>query len=168
MLLALQLVLGFQLQAVQAVASPMLMQSPMSARMAMAPGPGTTASHSHAFITPAAPDSATARGALDNTPAAPPDGTTATQVVHTAAAPPDGTTATQVDNTTAAQPDCPKHSMPHDCCHASACQCQCVYTPGMIDLPALSNIATSVAVPSLAATQIVTPRIDEFLRPPIV
>jgi hypothetical protein len=67
----------------------------------------------------------------------------------------------------ASQPDCPEHSTPHDCCHASACQCQCVYTPGAIALPALANIATSIAVPSLATTQFVAPRIDEFLRPPI-
>jgi hypothetical protein len=67
----------------------------------------------------------------------------------------------------ASQPDCPKHSMPHDCCHASACQCQCAYTPGAMTLPALANIATSVAVPSLDATQFVAPRIDELLRPPI-
>jgi hypothetical protein len=66
-----------------------------------------------------------------------------------------------------AHPDCPDHSTPHDCCHANACQCQCVYTPGAIALPALANIATSIAVPSLATTQFVAPRIDEFLRPPI-
>ena len=55
----------------------------------------------------------------------------------------------------------------HDCCQASACQCHCVYTPGSIALPALANIATSVAIPSLASARIVAPRIDEFLRPPI-
>ena len=55
----------------------------------------------------------------------------------------------------------------HDCCHASACQCHCVYTPVGIDLPALANIETSVSVPSLAGAQFVAPRIDEFLRPPI-
>lgn len=55
----------------------------------------------------------------------------------------------------------------HDCCHASACQCHCVYTPASIGLPALANIATSVAIPSLANAQFVAPRIDEFLRPPI-
>jgi hypothetical protein len=55
-----------------------------------------------------------------------------------------------------------------DCCQASACQCHCVYTPGSIALPALANIATSVAIPSLASARVVAPRIDEFLRPPIV
>ena len=55
----------------------------------------------------------------------------------------------------------------HDCCHASACQCHCVYTPAAIDLPALANIETSVSIPSLAGAQFVAPRIDEFLRPPI-
>lgn len=67
----------------------------------------------------------------------------------------------------AAAPDCHTHSEPHDCCHAGACQCHCVYTPGAIALPALVGIAASVAVPSLATTQFVAPRIDEFLRPPI-
>ena len=56
----------------------------------------------------------------------------------------------------------------HDCCQASACQCHCVYTPGSIALPALAYIATSVAIPSLASARVVAPRIDEFLRPPIV
>ena len=55
----------------------------------------------------------------------------------------------------------------HDCCHASACQCHCVYTPVGIDLPALANIETSVSIPSLAGAQFVAPRVDEFLRPPI-
>jgi hypothetical protein len=55
----------------------------------------------------------------------------------------------------------------HDCCHANACQCHCVYTPASIGLPALANIATSVAILSLANAQFVAPRIDEFLRPPI-
>ena len=115
-LLALQWVFGLQLQAVQAVASPM----PMATH--------TMAHHAHATALDAA-------------------------VVQ------------QSDQ--ASQPDCPKHSMPHDCCHANACQCQCAYTPGAMTLPALANIATSVAVPSLDATQFVAPRIDEFLRPPI-
>ena len=77
----------------------------------------------------------------------------------------DAATVEQGDQ--ASLPDCPKHSMPHDCCHANACQCQCAYTPGAMALPALPNIATSVALPSLDATQFVAPRIDEFLRPPI-
>jgi hypothetical protein len=55
----------------------------------------------------------------------------------------------------------------HDCCHASACQCHCVYTPAAIALPALANIVTSDSIPSLASAQFVAPRIDEFLRPPI-
>lgn len=67
----------------------------------------------------------------------------------------------------ASQPDCPNHSTPHDCCHANACQCQCLYTPGTIAFPALAQVATSIAVPTLATTQFVAPRVDEFLRPPI-
>jgi hypothetical protein len=55
----------------------------------------------------------------------------------------------------------------HDCCHVSACQCQCVYTPAAFDLPPLADVATSVALPSLSSAQFVAPRIDEFLRPPI-
>jgi len=87
-----------------------------------------------------------------------------------------------------AQADCPTHSAhgathaaathsmgadkhapmgTHDCCHASACQCHCVYTPAAMSLPALANIATSDSIPSLAKAQFVAPRIDEFLRPPI-
>jgi hypothetical protein len=76
-----------------------------------------------------------------------------------------------------AQADCPTHSAhgtdkhapmgTHDCCHASACQCHCVYTPAALALPALANIVTSDSIPSLASAQFVAPRIDEFLRPPI-
>jgi hypothetical protein len=55
----------------------------------------------------------------------------------------------------------------HDCCHASACQCHCVYTPAAITLPALADILTSDSIPSLASAQFVAPRIHEFLRPPI-
>jgi len=84
---------------------------------------------------------------------------------HAPAASLDAAAVEQSDQ--ASLPDCPKHSMPHDCCHANACQCQCAYTPGAISLPALPNIATSVAVLSMDATQFVAPRIDEFLRPPI-
>lgn len=75
------------------------------------------------------------------------------------------------------QSHCPTHSAhgtdqhapmgTHDCCHASACQCHCVYTPAAIALPALANIVTSDSIPSLASAQFVAPRIDEFLRPPI-
>jgi hypothetical protein len=114
-LLALQLVLGLQLQAARAVASPM----PMAMHGIVHHSPATSSSVGEAVVDQAS------------------------------------------------QPDCPDHSTPHDCCHASACQCQCVYTPGAIALPALANIATSIAVPSLATTQFVAPRIDEFLRPPI-
>jgi len=148
-LLALQLALGFQLQAVQAVASPVAMQMSMSTHMGIASG----ARASHANTVVHAGDADTVVQAVDGD-----------SVVHAV----DGDAAALVvDDDAAAQPDCPKHSMPHDCCHASACQCHCVYTPGAIDVPALSNIATSVAVPSLAATQFIAPRVDEFLRPPI-
>ena len=114
-LLALQLLLGLQLQAAKAVASPM----PLSMH-----------------------------GMVHHSPSA---------SVGAAA-------ADQGDQ--ASHPDCPEHSTPHDCCHASACQCQCA-TPCAIALPSLANIATSLAVPSLATTQFVAVRIDEFLRPPI-
>ena len=149
-LLALQLVLGFQLQAIQAVASPVAMQMPMSTHMGIASA--VTASHADTVVH--ADDADTMVQAVDGAPVV--------YAAHGDAA------ALVVDDDSAAQPDCPKHSMPHDCCHASACQCHCVYTPGLIDFPALSSIATSVAVPSLAATQFVAPRVDEFLRPPIV
>jgi len=112
-LLALQLVLAFQLQAVQAVAASM----PAHGAMQLHTDSQTSAA--------AAADSATS------------------------------------------QPDCPEHSTPHDCCHANACQCHCVYTPGAIALPALADLAASAAMTSLATTQFVAPRIDEFLRPPI-
>jgi hypothetical protein len=117
-LLALQLMVGLQLQAALAVTSPM----PMAMHAVVHHSPATSA--------------AVGVAAVDH--------------VHQTS-----------------HPDCPEHSTPHDCCHASACQCQCVYTPGAIALPALANIATSIAVPSLATTQFVAPRIDEFLRPPI-
>ena len=115
MLLALQLVLGLQLQAAQAVASPTQTSHMMSAHAADVTADAAAGDADHASG-------------------------------HT---------------------DCPQHSSPHDCCHASACQCHCVYTPGTIALPSLADIAASVAVPSLATTQFVAPRIDEFLRPPI-
>jgi hypothetical protein len=147
-LLALQLVLGLQLQAAQAA----------MAGMPMPTAPMTTAMH------------------VGTTADAEPMPVRAT--VAEAAAP------------SAAQPGCPAHSRAHnfppgastgthdsargalmgahDCCHAGACQCHCVYTPGAIALPVLANIATSIAISSLASTQFVAPRIDEFLRPPIV
>src|SRR3984893_7634787 len=37
----------------------------------------------------------------------------------------------------------------HDCCHVSACQCQCVYTPAAFDLPPVADLATSVAITSI-------------------
>ena len=167
MLLALQLVLGFQLQAVQAVASPVAMQMPMSTHMGIASG--TAAGNTNTVVH--AGDADTVVHAVDGGPAVHAvDGGAVVHVVDRGAVVHvvDGDAAALVaDNDAAAQPDCPKHSMPHDCCHASACQCHCVYTPGLIDVPTLSNIATSVAVPSLAATQFVAPRVDEFLRPPI-
>jgi hypothetical protein len=54
----------------------------------------------------------------------------------------------------------------HVCCHVNACQCQCVYTPVVFDLPPLAD-ATSVAISSPSSAQFVAPRIDELLRPPI-
>jgi len=119
-LLALQLVLAFQLQAVQAVAASM-------------PAHGAMQLH------------------------------TDSQAVAAATFDP---AAAAADSATS-QPDCPEHSTPHDCCHANACQCHCVYTPGAIALPALADLAPSAAMTSLATTQFVAPRIDEFLRPPI-
>ena len=161
MLLALQLVLGLQLQAAQAVASPMPASMHMATRV-----DGVLAGTS---VAPAAgvPSASFAAAGMISVPASSADA--------------------------AAQPDCPTHSTAHrtasganssghnghapwgkhapmgthDCCNASACQCHCVYTPGAIALPALANIATSVAIPSIANTQVVAPLIDEFLRPPI-
>jgi hypothetical protein len=86
--------------------------------------------------------------------------------------------------TTTAHADCPMHDGAHgatrtsggnkhaptgnhDCCHVSACQCQCVYTPAAFDLPAVAANTASVVLPSLSSAQFVAPRIDEFLRPPI-
>lgn len=55
----------------------------------------------------------------------------------------------------------------HDCCHVSACQCQCLYTPSAFDLSPLAHVATSVVLPSLSSAPFVAPHIDDFLRPPI-
>jgi hypothetical protein len=55
----------------------------------------------------------------------------------------------------------------HDCCRAGACQCNCVYTPAIIDLSPLANPTLPVAVPTPADAQFVPTPIDEFLRPPI-
>src|SRR3954453_23153288 len=110
--------LGFELQAVQAVASPVAMQMPVSTHMGM--GSGTAASHADAVVH---------AGDADSMVRADDGGT----VAHAANG---DAPALVVDDDSAAQPDCPKHSMPHDCCHASACQSHCVYTPGVIDVPA--------------------------------
>jgi hypothetical protein len=84
--------------------------------------------------------------------------------------------AASVHMTMQVQTDCPTHPAgtdnhapmgTHDCCHASACQCHCVYTPAAIALPALANIMTSDSIPSFDSAQFGAPRIDEFLRPPI-
>lgn len=200
MLLALQLMLGFQLQAIQAVASPAPMAHTMSAHASSAPelvaGPDShvaadsvaaAAVATDADVTAAAIYTNVTAAATDtNVTAATTDGNSTATAIETnvtaaatdtnvTAAPTDGkSTAAAIEaNATAAsdnasgQPHCPQNSTPHDCCHASACQCHCVYTPGAIALPTLANIAASASVPSLATTQLVAPRIDEFLRPPI-
>ena len=148
MLLALQLVLGLQLQVAQAVAAPAQASHVMSKHASGAPAHAEVAAGGMAHKAAAADVAAAV-------PAADVDATAdvAPAAVHANIAP--------------GQPACHQHSTPHDCCHASACQCHCVYTPGPIALPALVNTSTSIAVPSLAATQFVAPRIDEFLRPPI-
>jgi hypothetical protein len=95
---------------------------------------------------------------------------------------PSPTTATPI--ALAANDDCPMHDPAHgaapvegsnkhapagnhDCCHVSACQCHCVYTPAAFDLPPLADFMSRLALPSLSSAQFVAPRIDEFLRPPI-
>jgi len=92
--------------------------------------------------------------------------------------------STPIATTSTAHADCPMHDSAHgnapasdgnkhaptgnhDCCHVSACQCHCVYTPAAADVPRLTDVAASVAIPSLSSSQFVAPRIDEFLRPPI-
>jgi hypothetical protein len=55
----------------------------------------------------------------------------------------------------------------HDCCRAGACQCSCVYTPAITDLPFLANPTPAVAVPTPANARFIPTPIDEFLRPPI-
>jgi hypothetical protein len=84
----------------------------------------------------------------------------------------------------AANDDCPMHDAAHgaapvggsnkhepggnhDCCHVSACQCHCVYTPAAFDLPPLADFMSRLALPLLSSAQFVAPRIHEFLRPPI-
>jgi hypothetical protein len=55
----------------------------------------------------------------------------------------------------------------HDCCHAGACQCHCVYTPGLVNFPPMSLSAAAPSTPAPPTSQIVPTPIDEFLRPPI-
>jgi hypothetical protein len=98
-------------------------------------------------------------------------------------------TATPSPSTTnptalAANDDCPMHDAAHgaapvegsnkhapagnhDCCHVSACQCHCVYTPAAFDPPPLADFMSRLALPSLSSAQFVAPRVHEFLRPPI-
>lgn len=146
-LLALQLVIGLQFQVAQAA----------SVRMTMPPVAGAVSQTAGAVSQPAdaraQADCPThsAHGATDaaqNSVATDPAGAAAvgTHPVGTDKHGPTGT---------------------HDCCHASACQCHCVYTPAAITLPALADILTSDSIPSLASAQFVAPRIHEFLRPPI-
>jgi len=143
MLLALQLVVGLQLQAAQAASLPM----PMAVATAgAAPQPDCPTHSAHGVSYSTAHNvraSANLSGAHEHTFEHAPLG----KHVPMGTGAHDGGT--------------------HDCCQASACQCHCVYTPGSIAHPALANIATSVAIPSLASARIVAPRIDEFLRPPI-
>jgi hypothetical protein len=156
MLLALQLVVGLQLQAAQAATMPMshtAMRMAMAAPMPIAvvtagavPQPDCPTHSAHGASRSTAHNvrtSANLSGAHEHTLEHGPVGKHAPMGIGTHD---EGT---------------------HDCCQASACQCHCVYTPGSIALPALANIATSVAIPSLASARIVAPRIDEFLRPPI-
>ena len=152
MLLALQLVVGLQLQAAQAATMPM---SHTAMRMAMAAPMPIAVATAGAAPQPDCPTHS-AHGASHS--------------VRTTA------NLSGVHEHTFEHGPFVKHAPmsagthdggTHDCCQASACQCHCVYTPGSIALPALANIATSVAIPSLASARIVAPRIDEFLRPPI-
>ena len=149
MLLALQLVLAFQLQAVQAVAASM-------------PAHGAMQLHTDSQTSAAAHSPMTA-GAMSSSQSP----MAAVSPVKTTAEAVAAATFDPAADSATSQPDCPEHSTPHDCCHANACQCHCVYTPGAIALPALADLAASAAMTSLATTQFVAPRIDEFLRPPI-
>jgi hypothetical protein len=136
-LLALQLVLGLQLQAAQGATMPMSLKTTSMLHAAAQPDCPTHSAHDAMHGVRASVDPS---GTSEHTFEHAPPGKHAPMGAH------DGT---------------------HDCCQASACQCHCVYTPGSIALPALANIATSVAIPSLANAQFVAPCIDEFLRPPI-
>jgi hypothetical protein len=107
---------------------------------------------------------------------------TTTVAPRAATATPSPTTAMPI--AVAANDDCPMHDAAHgaapvegsnkhapagnhDCCHVSACQCHCVYTPAAFDLPPLADFMSRLALPSLSSAQFVAPRIHEFLRPPI-
>jgi len=151
-MLALQLMLGLQLQAAQAVALP----TSSSMRMSSMHTP-THGSHSSSAPTSEAP-TYSSFGPTSAAPAHASSGPTSAAHAYSPLASPADSAAT---------PDCHTHSAPRDCCHAGACQCHCVYTPAVIALPISANTTTSAAVPALASTQFVAPRIHEFLRPPI-
>jgi hypothetical protein len=151
-LLAFQLIVGLPLQTAQAA-----LDIPAGATRLDMPA----ATRAHAVTATPSPDPAT------------PSPTSAT---------PSPDTATPI--AFAANDDCPMHDAAHgtapvegsnkhapagnhDCCHVSACQCHCVYTPAAFDLPPLADFMSRLALPSLSSAQFVAPRIDEFLRPPI-
>jgi hypothetical protein len=62
-----------------------------------------------------------------------------------------------------------KHSSTgnHNCCHAGACQCQCVGSPAAVNLAALMIMAPAAEIPALLDAPLVPGRVNEFLRPPI-
>jgi hypothetical protein len=142
-LLALQLVIGLQFQVAQAA----------SVHMAMPHEAGAVSQPADAEAQVDCPTHST-HGATH----------VADPAENSAGTDPAGTNPAGIDN------HAPTKHAPmgtHDCCHASACQCHCVYTPAAIALPALANIVTSDSIPSLDSAQFVAPRIHEFLRPPI-
>jgi hypothetical protein len=55
----------------------------------------------------------------------------------------------------------------HHCCHAGACQCQCVGSPAAASLAALMIMAPAAEIPALLDAPLVPNRVSEFLRPPI-
>jgi hypothetical protein len=148
-LLAFQLIVGLPLQAAQAA-----LDGPVGMQAKTISGARLVARAAMAMVPASAP--IPAPPAHSSTPVA---GTTANAdcPMHDAA---HGATRANDSNKQAPAGN-------HDCCHVSACQCQCVYTPAAFDLPPLADVATSVAIPSLSSAQFVAPRIDEFLRPPI-
>ena len=160
-LLSLQLVFGLQLQAGQ----------PVSALGAMAPAVDTAAAVSVATATATTATATTAAPATVATAQHDcPTHAHARGGVSTAGDADAGNPALSTDALAANPLSAGGHHGPtggHTCCHAGACQCQCVNPPVAIDLPALADITTSVAIPSLASAQFLGPRIDEFLRPPI-